>query len=818
MTATTLPPRISPATPCAHCGLPVGEAPLATDAAVFCCTGCEVVHGALHASGLDASYYALRTSGRPARAVDADAYAVLDQPDVLDDVATRQPDGTLRATLHLEGAHCAACVWLVERLPHHLDGVLDARLNLARGRLDLAFDPARASLSRVAQWLARFGYRVVPAAAEARAHAERAERTLLIQMGVSWALAGNAMLLAFAFYAGLGAADGALDAFARYLSWGLATASYAVGGRVFFRSAWQSLQGAVAARDARLLSLDLPISLGLAAGYAHSAYTTVAGVGPVWFDSLLTLVAALLTARWLHGRALRHAREASDRLLTLLPTRATRLHADGTAETVVAARLAPGDVVRVEAGEVVPIDGVVVRGESVLDCSVLTGESAPVATQPGRAVDAGATNLRAALNVRVTASGEATRVGALLATVQAGAATEAPTVRLADALAPYYVAALLVLLASALAMSAAIGLDDAVQRAVALLVITCPCALGMATPLSFAAVIGRAARDGLFVKHGAALEHAARLDAVVLDKTGTLTEGQPTLAMRFGADEALAWAAALEHGSVHPIAQAFGRAYPHAHRHHRAEDVQTVVGRGVEGWVGEAWVRVGRPDWAAYDMPLSADLADGLRACTEAGLSPVGVSAQGALVAVAGFGDALRSDARAFVASLQNEGHSVWLLSGDAPEVVDRTAHALGIPAGQARGHVTPEEKAAFVRTLSEGMTTMMLGDGVNDAAALQAAHVGVAVAGGTTVSVVAADVFATASGLAPVRRLVASSTLLLRRVRALLGFSVLYNVAGVGLALAGLVTPLAAAVAMPLSSLVVVAGALRPLYRPARP
>ncbi len=816
---TTLPPpprtrAISlprPDAPCAHCGLPVGHDPIG-DGPFFCCTGCEVVHDALHAAGLDASYYQLHDRGRPAERVEEEAYAVLDSPDVLADVATAQSDGTLLASLHLEGAHCAACVWLVERLPHHLDGVHAARLNLTRGRLDVSFDPRKTSLSRVARWLARFGYRVVPTSSDALAHVRAAEHTLLVQMGVCWALAGNAMLLAFAFYAGLGEADGALAHFARYLSWGLATASFAVGGRVFFGRAIASLRGALAARDARLLSLDLPISIGLWGGYLQSAWATVSGTGPVWFDSLLTLVAALLTARWLHLRALRHAREASDRLLTLLPTQVTRVLPDGTSETVVASRLAVGDLVRVGAGDVIPVDGVVVEGASALDCSVLTGESAPVAVGPEARVEAGSTNLRAALHLRVEAAGKDTRVGALLTMVQAGAHAEAPTVRLTDALAPYYVVAIGVLAVLALVLGT--GWDDGVQRMVALLVITCPCALGMATPLSFAAAIGRSARDGVFVKHGAALERAAHLDTLVLDKTGTLTEGRLTLAAHDGDEHALPLAAALESHSRHPIARAFARAYPQAARRHATSDVQHEQGRGVAGYVDGHAVRVGRPDWAADHSPIPDALRLKMHAWANRGLTPVGVAVDGRLVAMAGFGDVLRPESAALVGAWQREGRAVWLLSGDAPAVVARTAEALGLPTARARGHVSPEEKAAFVRETARTSTVMMIGDGVNDAAALQAAHVGMAVAGGTTVSVVAADVFATAPGLAPVRRLLVTGAALIRRVRMLLAFSVAYNVAGVALALAGLVTPLAAAVAMPLSSLVVVAGAMLPSFQ----
>ncbi len=800
----------SPLLACAHCGLPVGDDPIG-DGPFFCCAGCHTVYGALRESGLGATFYRLGGDAlRPAAPVDADRYAALDAPDVVARVVRFSGDGLARATLHVEGVHCAACVWLVERLPHTVVGVQSARLNLTRGRLELAYDPAAASLSGVARWLARFGYRVVPAPGDGATAGLGEERRLLVRMGISWALAGNAMLLAFAFYAGLDAAhDAALTTFARGISLALATAALFVGGPLFFRRAWASVEAAFRARDARLLHLDLPVSLGILGGYGQSAWNTMAGGGEVWFDSLLVLMAALLTARWLHLRALRHAREAADRLLTLLPTLVTRVNADGLEETVSADTLAPGDVVRVQGGDVLPADGVVVEGASALDRSVLTGESVAVEVEKGSRVEAGATNLRAPLYVRVEAAGAATRVGRLLTLVQSGAQTTPPPLRLADRVAPFYVLGALVLAAGAFAVLGPTHPAEAWGRVVALLVITCPCALSMATPLTYAVAIGRAARRGLFVKHEAALDLLTHATAVVLDKTGTLTEGRPVLAQQHALD-GRAWrlAAALERESHHPIARAFRHAFPAAATLAPARGVQLHAGLGLEGWVEGVHVRVGRPRWV-FGAMAPPDFADALDGIARDGLTPVAIALDGRPAALAGLGDTLRPDARAFVEALAAGGREVWILSGDAPHVVAQAGAALGLPRARCRGGLMPEDKAAAVAALARTHTVVMVGDGVNDAAALQAAHVGVAVAGGTSVSIVAADVFATAPGLAPLETLLRGARQASGRVRALLAFSILYNVAGVVLALGGFVTPLVAAAAMPLSSLTVVAGAI---------
>ena len=811
-------PPVAADAPCAHCGLPVGQRPALTGAGEpCCCTGCAVVRDALAAAGYGETYDRLRGLAPPRRARERPrqpevlALEELDRPAYVE-AATRPVAGGREADLFVDGVHCAACVWLVERLPYEVEGVGAARLDLARARLTLTFDPGRVSLGEVGRWLARFGYAVRPSRPEAGA-AGAAERALLVRVGVAWALAGNVMLVAAALYSGLDAEPGPLQTAARWFSLALAVPAVGWCAAPFFRRAWASAVSGWRARSVRHLHLDTPIALGIAVGFGQSAWATVAGRGEVWFDSVAVLIAALLTARWLQLRSRRLAGEASERLLALVPRVARRVKPGGAVAVVDVDDLRPGDLVEVPAGEVVPADGAVEAGESRLDRAALTGEARPEGVGVGGAVEAGTTNLTAPLRVRVRAVGEATRVGRLLAWVERGEVRRAPVVLWADRIGGVFVLAVLAL--AALTSALWLGLDPAAMPAhvTALLVITCPCALGMATPLALAVAQGRAARAGLFVKSEGAVQRLTEVDTVVLDKTGTLTEGRMALAEWVGDERALDLAAALDALATHPVAEALVRARDVAEG--AVTGFEAVAGRGVRGRVGGVPIAVGRPDWVEGGAgPLPDGWRTALASWAEAGHTPVAVAVDGRPAAALAVGDRPRAGAADLVRQLRAEGKAVHLLSGDSPATVAAVAHGLGIE--HAQGGVSPEGKRAAVAALQrEGRTVLMVGDGVNDAAALRQADVGAAVGGGTTAALVAADLFLTRRGVAPLLDALGGAGRAMRTVRRLLALSLAYNALGAAAAVAGLVTPLVAAAAMPVSSLAVVGLALlQPSFR----
>ena len=810
-------------TPCAHCGLPVGKYPVGNDP-YFCCTGCAMVHEALHNAGFGNTFYKLQDlapayQGMKPATVDDDAIrlAELDTSSFLDE-HTRPVRQHVKGTeLFLEGVHCAACVWLVERMPFEVAGVHKARLDLPRARLYLEFTPGEVKLSAIAQWLAQFGYAVFPVHQDRSTQRSCIEQSLLIKAGICWAIAGNVMLFAFALYSGLSMSkDGSLLAGARWASFALALIATVYGGSEFFRKAWASMKVAWRARNIKQLHIDTPISLGILVGFGHSSWATIVGRGEIWFDSITVLIAALLTARWLQLRSRRIAGDASDQLLSMIPSMARRvnnLNAPEDHELVRVDNLGKKDVIEVPAGEVFPVDGFVVQGESNLNNAVLTGESRPESIQPGMSVQAGATNITSPVFIRVNATGEETRVGKLLAWIQNQESNKADVVLLADRLSSYFVLGLLFLSALTAIVWLQFAPGEAAQHVVALLVISCPCALGMATPLAMAIASGRAARKGIFIKSDEAIQQLTEVDTVVLDKTGTLTNGSLTLIDYKGDHEAVQLAARLESHSNHPIAQALLRSEGTCYTDGSAlvTAVEAVAGQGIKGYVAGHRIAIGRPAWIQSFASRNTPLEETINTYLRAGYTPVAIAMDGQFVACMALGDKIRDEAKAILHALANQRKDVFILSGDHHSVVQHVARQLGIPSKQAIGDASPEDKKAFIERLqsAEHRTVAMIGDGVNDAAALKTAHVGVAVHGGASPSLVAADVFMTSEGLGAIATLLNGTKKVMHVIKRNLGISLAYNLVGASAAILGLVSPLVAAIAMPLSSLLVITSSI---------
>ncbi|MBL4848749.1 MAG: heavy metal translocating P-type ATPase [Planctomycetes bacterium] len=807
--------------PCVHCGLPVPNARAETS---YCCQGCEQVAAFLSNEGRAAD--ATRREG-PAGAPSQPsgrAYEELDDPSFQRE-HVQAPDlaGSGRAaTLYLEGTHCAACLWLVERLPRICPGVLTARLDLSRGLAHVRWDSECVSLSQIAQTLDRLGYRVHPYRIGEEATRRREEdRAALVRLAVAGALAGNVMLISFATYGGIW--HGMQPAFASLFRWAACVLSLIAvfgPGRTFLRGAWAALR-------TRVPHVDLPVSIALLTGIAGGLANTIQGGGEVYFDTVAVLVFLLLIGRWLQGRQRRRAAETSELLTALAPSRARRLEPEG-ARVVPLDVLQPGDRLEILGGERVPADGVVREGQGTLDRSLLTGEARPVATEPGARVHAGEVCRAGRLVVEVEATGRATRLAKILRHVESLSARKAPVVTWANRVAGTLVLAVLVLAVLTFVGWRWAAPELALDHALALLIVTCPCALGLATPLAIDAALGQAARLGAIVKGGDVLQRlagqaSAQLGPLAfLDKTGTLSQGQfrlQTWEIVAGEDDERTRRAvlALEAASSHPIAAGFREAWSDAAGEvPAAACVRELPGGGLEAVLsGERW-RIGAPRaLAALGTALDPAWVESL---TARGESPVGVTRDGAWVALAGFGDALRVEALRAVQDLQANGWRVELLSGDHPDVVEALGTALGV--AQAEGGATPEAKAARIEAArAEGYgPILMVGDGVNDAAALAAADVGVGVRGGSIAALEAADVYLTEPGVGALSSLNALARNTLARIRLNLGLSLAYNLLAAALAAAGLIDPILAAILMPLSSLGVVANSYRGLALEPRP
>lgn len=784
---------------CAHCGLPVPPALVRADAGEqFCCAGCQRVFHLLAEHGFERFYELADGERRPARTTSR-GYDELDDDGFLARNSEPLGDGCRRTRLYLEGVHCTACVWLVERVPRLLPGVREARLDLGRQMAEVVWDPEVVSLSRVARAIDDLGYPVHPyRGADRLALRRRQERALLIKIAVAGAAAGNVMLIAAALYAGLFGAMGAEhESLFRWASLVITVPAVVYAGQGFFR-------GAFAALRARTLHMDLPIAIGLGAGAVWGAVNTVRGTGEIYFDSVTALIFLLLCGRWVQLRQQRKAADATELLYSLTPGTARLVVGEGE-RTVPIEALTVGDEVEVAAGETVPVDGVITRGATAVDRALLTGEHLPENVSVGDAVHAGTLNTAAPMRVRATATGDETRVGRLMHAIEELARRRAPIVQLADRIAGWFVAVALALAAVTFAAWWYLDATRAFDNAVALLIVTCPCALGLATPLAVSVAIGRAARRGILVKGGDTIERLAQPAVIYADKTGTLTRGELVLGRWHGDAACLRRVAALEAHSVHPIGRALAAAGDGDAP--IATGVEERFGVGIRGTVDGVRVEVVAPA-AAGPMPMSWRAR--IDAIADAGGTPVVVREDGALAGVAGLRDQLRPDATATVERLRHAGYRVKLLSGDDPRAVRAIGAELGIDESDCLGGATPENKLARVRHAAARGRVIMIGDGVNDAAALSAATCGIAVRGSAEASLRSADVFIDRPDLAAVVELIEGSRATLRVIRRNLGFSLGYNVIGASLAITGLIHPLIAAVMMPLSSITVIASSVR--------
>ncbi len=803
---------------CAHCGLPVpcALAPAAGQEGerlqAFCCSGCRTVYFAIHEDGLGRFYDLGREldERQPARTTDR-AYTELDDPSFTETHVEAVGERHSAVELYLEGVHCASCMWLIERLPRVLEGVTEVSLDLRRSVARVVWDQQRVSLPQIARRLDRLGYPVHPAKHLDLARTRRAEdRRQLARLGIAGALAGNAMLFAFALWGG--AFSGMAESHAlllRGVSLAFALLSVFGPGRVFLAGAWSAVR-------AGTLHMDVPVAVALLVGTGWGAANVARGTGEVYFESITAVVFLLLVGRWIQHRQTRSANDAVELLYSLTPSTARRLesgaelHARGT-EVPVAA-LAPGDRVEVLAGETLPADGRLLAGRAGFDLATLTGESRPVVLSPGEEVHAGTLCLDGRVVLEVSRTGVESRLGQLMQLVERASAEKPKLVQRTDRMAKRFVAATLTAAALTALLWSFLDPARAVEQAVALLIVTCPCALGLATPLAFQAAIGRAARRGILIKGGEVLERLAGVGTLLLDKTGTLTEGRLRVTTFEGDESVGPYVAALEqqvaHGAARAILAELGPVPPGF----RAEPGE-IASTGIEGRVwpsarAEARARelaIGSEAWIRSRAEVPERFERAIAAILLAGESPVLIAEERATVAVLSLSDPLQKGAREAVEQLEALGWEPQLLSGDHPATVAAVALKLGLDSQESRGGVSPEAKLDAVFAARANGLTVMVGDGVNDAAALSAADGGVAVHGGAEASLRAADVFLSRPGIGAVVDLMEGARRTVDVVKRNLAVSLAYNVFAAGLAIAGVLHPLHAAALMPLSSLTVV-------------
>jgi Cu2+-exporting ATPase len=708
------------------------------------------------------------------------------------------PEGSLRLELAIEGIDCAACMPVIEHGVGSLPGVTTARLNLTNRRLTVIWDEGTLDPMHILARLEALGFRAHPfdpARAEAAEEAEN--KRLLRCLAVAAFASMNVMLLSVSVWSGnvSDITPETRDLF-HWVSALIALPAAAYAGRPFFESAIRAVK-------ARALNMDVPITLGILLALGLSVFETLNHAKHAYFDSAVMLLFFLLAGRFLDQNMRRRTRAVAENLTTLRAESATKLLPGGGTRDVPLSKVDPGDLVLVRPGERVAVDGVVEDGRSEVDQSLVTGETALVATAPGSRVYAGTLNGSGALTIRVTAAAKGTFLDEVQRLLENAAQARSRYVRLADRAsrlyAPVVHALALATLIGWLILGA--GWHFAVVTAIAVLIITCPCALGLAIPAVQVVASQTLFTNGVLLHSGDAIERLAAVDTIVFDKTGTLTLPHADIVNRAGIDPAmLASAARLAAASRHPLAQALAGAVPHQSP---PGGVSEVHGKGVTAEVdGGVW-RLGSPHFCGAEEQAS------VIAAAHPGASLIAFRRGGETPVVLAIRQGLRSDAVDVIARLAERGIAIEILSGDRKEAVADVAKALGITRYLAGA--TPREKVAHLEALkAEGRTVLMVGDGLNDAPALQAAHVSMSPVTAVHLSQAAADAVFLGERLGPVLAALGTARKARRIMTENLWLSVIYNFIAVPVAVVGLVTPLVAALAMSGSSVLVTLNALR--------
>jgi len=804
---------------CYHCGLPVPQGldlTVEIDGAprAMCCAGCQAVAQAIVANGLT-DYYkhrdALPESPREALPAALQELGLFDHPDVQKNFV-RQIDGNegeheREAALILEGITCAACVWLNESHIAKQPGVTAVDINYATRRARVRWDENVTKLSAILEAIQAIGYRAHPYdVTKSEQLAQKERRTAQWRLFVAGFGMMQVMMYAFPVYMADGDMTADIEQLMRWASLLLTLPVMVYSAAPFFANAWRDLRF-------RRVGMDVPVALGVGSAFLASVWATLTASGEVYFDSVTMFIFFLLTGRYLEMMARQKAARGVEALAKAIPAFAERLLPGeaGEVERVAVANLAAGDCVRIKPGETIPGDGEVIAGASSSDESLLTGESRPVGKRVGDCVTGGSVNVGSPLVVKLERVGEATRLASIRRLMEQAAAEKPALVQLADRIAMRFVWVLL-------ALATVTGLywlntdpSKALWICVAVLVVSCPCALSLATPAALTVATGALAREGVLVTRGHAIETLARANHWIFDKTGTLTIGRPAVvALRLAAgvdeDTAFAQVRALEQASEHPLGKAL-IAKVGAGETASVKNLRAVTGKGIEARVESQLLRIGVPAFVGelHGQAVPDEMASWLAA----GDSVVSLGDAAGWRAWFRIADALRPGASAALAHLRAQGAQLTILSGDAPQTVAAVAAELGVQ--DYRGGMTPEGKHACLREIqATGATVAMVGDGVNDAPVLAQAHVSVAMGGGTDLARGQSDVVLLSDDPVHLGNGVALARRALGIIRQNLLWAFTYNAVAIPLAMAGWITPWMAGIGMSASSLLVVLNALR--------
>lgn len=777
----------------------------------LCCTGCQAVARAIVDNQLTEYYRhrdALPESPREALPVTLDALGLFDHPKIQKSFVQVAGEHEREAALILEGITCAACVWLNEAHLRRQPGVTSVDINYATRRVRVRWDTRVTKLSTLLKAIAAIGYRAYPydvARSESLAQQER--KTALWRLFVAGFGMMQVMMYAIPVYLAQTETGSDMtpdiEQLMRWASLILTLPVVLYSAAPFFTNAWRDVA-------LRRLGMDVPVALGVGSAFAASLWATLSGSGEVYFDSVTMFIFFLLAGRYLEMMARQKAVRSVETLARALPALATRFvrWPEAVCERVATAELHAGDVIQIAPGESIPADGEVIAGVSAADESLLTGESRPLPKVAGDELIGGSINVTSPLAMRVLRLGQDTRLAAITRLMERAAAEKPQVVYMTDRIAGRFVVAVLLLAAATALIWWQLDPAQTLWVFVSVLVVSCPCALSLATPVALTVATGALAARGVLVTRGHAIETLAQANHFIFDKTGTLTLGQLTLVetitCRGAPDAAIALAAGLEQGSEHPIGRALRQA---ASTIAPVANVRAVTGAGVLGFVDASEWRLGRPDFVAglHRKPLPLEI----EAKVGAGDTVVALGSVAGWQAFFRLGDDVGPEAAAAMAALRCTGVTLSIFSGDVSTAVQRVGRTLGI--ADARGGMTPEDKHAAVTALqATGAVVAMVGDGVNDAPVLAKAQVSIAMGSGADLARAQADIVLLGNHLAALAPGVALARRTVHIVRQNLIWAFAYNLVAIPLAMTGWVTPWMAGIGMSTSSLLVVLNALR--------
>lgn len=775
----------------------------------FCCFACQTVCQTIYDAGLE-SFYQKTPEGEtlsppPELSSEVAAYDLDEvQSDYVD------TDGELRTiNLLVEGIHCAACVWLIEHSLSRQLGVVSAEVNLTSKRLRLKWNNNSTTLSTVLKALGKIGYAAVPFDPDtAEGALANRHRSLLYRMAFAGFAMMNLMWISIALYSG--ADEGEFKNWFHWIGFLIATPTLLYAGYPFLRNAIIGLRR-------RYLTMDLPIAIGATATYAYSTYITITGStrGDVYFDTVVNFLFVILVGRYLEAISKRQALSATSRLLELQPKLATVI-TDGVAKIVPIRAVKIGDSILVKPGEKIPVDGVIVDGQSAVDESMLTGESLPIVKTLEDQVVAGSINGEGAFTVKAEHVLRNTALSKIVSLMEDAQASKAPIQCTADRIVPWFVVITLSLSVFTFLYWYQFDFEQALLAATSVLIITCPCAFGLATPMSVAVATGVGANEGILIKQGAALEFLSKVTHFVFDKTGTLTEGELKVVTietftDMTADALLLSAASVEQHSEHGIAKAvMATALEKKLLLSDISNFTSSPGQGVQAVVDNKQVSVGTRAWLERLGINGLETKENrIKELEQQGISCIFIAINGVVEGIIGLADQLKDDAKEMISSLKSQGVTVTVLSGDKQSVVEAVTATLGDIERQAE--VLPKDKADVVRSLQQrGEIVAMVGDGINDSPALIQADVGIALSSGTDVSIESADIVLSHNELHKVADARELARRTLRTIKQNISLSISYNIVMVPLAMMSLVSPLVAALTMPISSLLVIGNAAR--------